>query len=77
MWPDDCAESSQAPLVLFTYMNPIISFGEAELPRAAAAAGIDALLIVDFAAGRGAGVATRSRGRRARGDSFVGAHNAF
>ncbi len=41
-------ESSQASLVLFTYMNPVISFGEAELPRAAAAAGIDALLIVDL-----------------------------
>ncbi len=47
-------DSSPAPLVLFTYMNPIISFGEAELPRAAAEAGVDALLVVDLPPEEGA-----------------------
>lgn len=40
--------SSDAPLVLFTYYNPIVAFGEAALPKAAADAGVDALLVVDL-----------------------------
>ncbi|MEZ4225359.1 MAG: tryptophan synthase subunit alpha [Polyangiaceae bacterium] len=39
---------TKAPLVLFTYMNPVMAFGEARLPAAAAAAGLDALLLVDL-----------------------------
>jgi tryptophan synthase alpha chain len=39
---------SDAPLVLFTYYNPIVAFGETALPPAAAEAGADALLVVDL-----------------------------
>jgi tryptophan synthase alpha chain len=41
-------KASAAPLVLFTYYNPVLAYGDAELPQAAAAAGADALLIVDL-----------------------------
>ncbi|GMV19271.1 MAG: tryptophan synthase subunit alpha [Polyangiaceae bacterium] len=47
-------ERSSAPLVLFTYLNPLIAFGEARLPGALAAAGVDALLVVDLPAEEGA-----------------------
>jgi tryptophan synthase alpha chain len=47
-------EHPDAPLVLFTYYNPIIAFGEERLPAAAAAAGIDALLVVDLPPEEGA-----------------------
>ncbi len=36
------------PIVLFTYYNPIVAFGEAELPGALVDAGIDAVLVVDL-----------------------------
>jgi tryptophan synthase alpha chain len=39
---------SDAPLVLFTYYNPIMAFGEAKLPIAAREAGVDAFLVVDL-----------------------------
>lgn len=39
---------SDAPLILFSYYNPIVSFGDVELPRALAEAGIDGILIVDL-----------------------------
>ncbi len=39
---------SDAPMVLFTYYNPIIAFGEERLPAAAREAGVDALLVVDL-----------------------------
>src|SRR5262249_30217270 len=39
---------SQAPLVLFSYVNPLLAFGDARLPAAARAAGIDGLLLVDL-----------------------------
>jgi len=39
---------SPAPIVLFSYYNPILSFGPAELPPAAAAAGADGILVVDL-----------------------------
>jgi tryptophan synthase alpha chain len=45
---------SDAPLVLFTYYNPIVSFGDVELIQAAAQAGVDALLIVDLPPDEGA-----------------------
>lgn len=41
-------DKSDAPLILFSYVNPIIAFGEAELPRAAVEAGADGLLVVDL-----------------------------
>ncbi|HEY4122160.1 MAG TPA: tryptophan synthase subunit alpha, partial [Byssovorax sp.] len=37
-----------APLVLFTYVNPLLVAGEADAVRRAAAAGVDALLVVDL-----------------------------
>jgi tryptophan synthase alpha chain len=39
---------SSAPLVLFSYYNPVLSFGARALPVAAARAGIDGLLLVDL-----------------------------
>ncbi len=41
-------EHSQAPLVLFGYANPVVVLGERETVRAAADAGIDAMLVVDL-----------------------------
>jgi tryptophan synthase alpha chain len=45
---------TDAPFVLFSYYNPLISFGAAELPANAAAAGVDALLVVDLPPEEGA-----------------------
>jgi tryptophan synthase alpha chain len=39
---------SDAPLVVFTYYNPIVAFGETTLPKAVSDAGADALLVVDL-----------------------------
>jgi tryptophan synthase alpha chain len=39
---------SAIPIVLFGYYNPILAYGEEALCRDAAAAGIDALLVVDL-----------------------------
>lgn len=47
-------EKSAAPLVLFTYYNPIVAFGEKRLPQAAREAGVDALLVVDLPPEEGA-----------------------
>jgi tryptophan synthase alpha chain len=47
-------QSSEAPLVLFTYYNPVLAFGDSELPKAAASAGIDGLLVVDLPPEEGA-----------------------
>ncbi|KAB2643611.1 MAG: tryptophan synthase subunit alpha [Verrucomicrobia bacterium] len=48
----DCVRAiraqSQLPIVLYTYMNPIYRFGFAEFQRAAEAAGVDGLLILDL-----------------------------
>lgn len=44
------------PVILFTYYNPVLSFGEDALPRALAAAGGDGLLIVDLPPDEGAGL---------------------
>jgi tryptophan synthase alpha chain len=45
---------SDAPLVLFTYYNPILAFGEDRLPGVARDAGLDALLVVDLPPEEGA-----------------------
>jgi tryptophan synthase alpha chain len=45
---------SDAILVPFSYVNPIVAYGEAAFPAAAAAAGADALLIVDLPPEEGA-----------------------
>jgi tryptophan synthase alpha chain len=39
---------SELPIVLYTYMNPIYRFGFSEFQHAAAAAGVDGLLILDL-----------------------------
>jgi tryptophan synthase alpha chain len=39
---------STIPIVLFGYYNPILSFGEERLCKAARAAGVDGLLVVDL-----------------------------
>ena len=38
----------QAPIVLFTYVNPILRFGEEAFVRAAAGAGVDGVLMLDL-----------------------------
>ncbi|MGI9086353.1 MAG: tryptophan synthase subunit alpha [Chthoniobacterales bacterium] len=40
--------ASQMPIVLYTYLNPIVQFGLAEFYRAAEGAGVDGLLILDL-----------------------------
>jgi tryptophan synthase alpha chain len=45
---------STAPIVLFTYYNPVLAFGDEQLPKAAADAGADALLVVDLPPEEGA-----------------------
>lgn len=52
----DVRQKHEVPLVLFSYYNPIVAFGEAELPKAAADAGCDGLLIVDLPPEEGAHV---------------------
>jgi tryptophan synthase alpha chain len=46
--------NATAPLVLFTYMNPVLAFGETRLPDAAREAGVDGLLMVDLPPEEGA-----------------------
>jgi len=41
-------ERSEIPLLLFTYMNPVVRYGFEALARAAKAAGIDGCLITDL-----------------------------
>jgi len=40
-------ERSEAPLLLFTYLNPVLRYGLARLAKDAAAAGIDGCLLTD------------------------------
>jgi tryptophan synthase alpha chain len=47
-------QESDAPLVLFTYLNPILAYGEAALPKAAIEHGVDGLLVVDLPPEEGA-----------------------
>jgi tryptophan synthase alpha chain len=47
-------EQSAAPLVLFSYLNPLLAFGEDRLPRSLEEAGIDAVLVVDLPPEEGA-----------------------
>ena len=61
--PKSCASAATAPLVLFTYYNPVLAFGEASARGAAERAGVDGLLLVDLPPEEGADVpaaATRS-----------------
>jgi tryptophan synthase alpha chain len=54
-------KESDAPLVLFTYYNPIIAFGDEALPPAAAESGVDALLVVDLPPEEGAELRAAAR----------------
>jgi tryptophan synthase alpha chain len=47
-------QHSQAPLVLFTYVNPVLAFGENKLIQAAGEIGLDGLLMVDLPPEEGA-----------------------
>jgi tryptophan synthase alpha chain len=47
-------KESDAPLVLMSYVNPFVAFGEKALPEAAARAGVDGLLLVDLPPEEGA-----------------------
>jgi tryptophan synthase alpha chain len=47
-------QGSDAPFIVFTYVNPIIAFGEARLPAEAARAGADGFLVVDLPPEEGA-----------------------
>lgn len=47
-------QSSDAPLVLFTYYNPVQTFGDTRFPTAAIEAGADGALIVDLPPEEGA-----------------------
>ena len=55
------ARSSEIPLLLFTYLNPVLRYGLEKLARDAAAAGIDGCLLTD---------AQRRRGRRRTSDAM-------
>jgi tryptophan synthase alpha chain len=48
------ARAPEIPIVLFTYYNPVLVTGEAKVVPRAAAAGIDALLVVDLPPEEGA-----------------------
>lgn len=52
---------SEAPLVLFSYYNPLLAYGDATLPQAAASAGIDGLLVVDLPPEEGAELRAAAR----------------
>lgn len=52
---------TNAPLVLFSYYNPIFTFGDEQLVDAAKAAGIDALLVVDLPPEEGKALRARAR----------------
>ena len=42
--------ASEVPLLLFTYLNPVLRYGVAALAKDAAAAGIDGVLLTDLLA---------------------------
>lgn len=46
--------NTTAPLVLFTYVNPLLAFGESELIQAAGEVGVDGFLVVDLPPEEGA-----------------------
>jgi tryptophan synthase alpha chain len=44
----DIRQSSQIPIILYTYMNPVFQFGWTDFHREAESAGVDGLLILDL-----------------------------
>ncbi len=51
---EELRKHGDAPLVLFSYYNPVLAFGDAKLPAAATRSGIDGLLLVDLPPEEGA-----------------------
>jgi len=51
-------EGFAAPVVVFSYVNPILAMGEAEFARRAAAAGADGVLVTDLPPEEGRGFAS-------------------
>jgi tryptophan synthase alpha chain len=49
----------RAPIVLFSYVNPLLAMGEAEFATRAAAAGVDAVLLLDLPIEESAGFQAR------------------
>lgn len=56
-------EHTDAPLVLFGYANPVVVRGERETVRAAADAGLDAMLVVDLPPEEGEDLRDEARAR--------------
>lgn len=54
-------ESSEIPLLLFTYLNPVIRYGVEALARDAAAAGVDGCLLTDLSVEEAGGYAPALR----------------
>jgi tryptophan synthase alpha chain len=52
---------SEIPLLLFSYLNPLLRYGLDKLARDAAAAGIDGVLLTDLSVEEAAGTVTRLR----------------
>lgn len=59
---------SDVPVVLFTYYNPVMAFGESKLPAVAREVGVDAFLVVDLPPEEGAEL---RRGAREQGVGFI------
>jgi tryptophan synthase alpha chain len=55
-------ERSQIPLLLFTYMNPVLRYGLGKLAREAAEAGIDGCLLTDLSVEEAEGYVEAMRG---------------
>ena len=58
----------ETPIVLFTYANPVIRMEAQTFARAAADAGVDGVLILDYPIEEAAPLRTPDRGRRAGSD---------
>jgi tryptophan synthase alpha chain len=52
---------SEAPLLLFSYLNPLLRYGFDQLARDASAAGVDGVLLTDLSIEEAAGPAARLR----------------
>lgn len=59
---EELRRTSEAPLVLFSYYNPILAWGERRVAEEAARIGVDGLLIVDLPPEEGAELRAAARG---------------